>query len=136
VLVLSNGEKVSPGDMESAIALDPLFEQVIVLGEGRAYLSALVVLNGELWVTLARAAGSDPFDHASLKSPRIHSQIIARMRHSLRDFPGYAKVRRVAPMLEPWTIESGLVTPTLKLKRAQVIERYQAEIEAMYAERT
>jgi long-chain acyl-CoA synthetase len=49
ILVLSNGEKVPPADMEIAIGFDPLFEQVLVIGEGRSYLTALLVLNADLW---------------------------------------------------------------------------------------
>ena len=56
-------------------------------------------------------------------------KIIARALH---DFPGYAKVRRVSLSLQPWTIEDGLITPTLKVKRAKVIEANQTEIDVMY----
>ena len=135
ILVLSNGEKVPPGDMEAAIALDPLFEQVLVVGEGRPYLSALAVLNGEHWVTLARQLGLDAFDPKSLADGRLRNQLVSRMRELLADFPGYAKVRRVTPMLEAWTVDNGLLTPTLKTRRQKVIERYQTEVEALYSER-
>ncbi len=57
ILVLSNGEKIPPGDMESAIALDPLFEQVMVVGEGRPYLTALLVLERDHWSTFAQERG-------------------------------------------------------------------------------
>ncbi|RCX30309.1 AMP-dependent synthetase/ligase [Thioalbus denitrificans] len=134
ILVLSNGEKVPPGDMESAIALDPLFDQVLVLGEGRPFLSALVVLNGEHWVTLARQLGLDAFDPASLLDNRLRNQLITHMRELLADFPGYAKVRRVVPMLDAWTVENGLLTPTLKTRRQQVLERYRKEVELLYGE--
>ena len=60
ILVLSNGEKVPPADMEMAISLDPLFEQVLVVGEGRSFLSALVVLSADLWVGLAQEYGARP----------------------------------------------------------------------------
>jgi long-chain acyl-CoA synthetase len=66
ILVLSNGEKVPPGDVEAAITVDPLFEQALVLGEGRSHLAALVVLNPALWPGLAAAHGLDPADAAAL----------------------------------------------------------------------
>jgi long-chain acyl-CoA synthetase len=51
----------------------------------------------------------------------------------MKEFPGYAQVRRVSATLEPWTVENGLLTPTLKLKRAKVMEKFNAEIDGMYA---
>jgi long-chain acyl-CoA synthetase len=132
ILVLSNGEKVPPGDMESAIGLDPLFEQVMVVGEGRPFLSALAVLNADLWPALARQHGLAPQDPASLTDHGLHRELLLRIREVLSDFPGYAKIRRVALSLEPWTIDNGLQTPTLKIKRAAVLEHHRADIEGMY----
>ncbi|MBK1648258.1 AMP-dependent synthetase/ligase [Rhabdochromatium marinum] len=133
ILVLSNGEKVPPADMEMAIGQDPLFDQVMVIGEGKAYLSALLVLNATLWVTLAREFTLDPHDPASLQNQHLIKAMLARLREALKDFPGYAKIRRVTLALEPWSIDNGLLTPTLKIKRHQVLERHRTAIEQMYA---
>lgn len=132
VLVLSNGEKVPPGDMESVIAMDPLFEQAMVVGEGRSYLSALLVLNAELWFGLAQDLELDPFDRDSLEDDRLHSYVIAQLAKLLHDFPGYAKVRRVILSLDPWTVDNGLLTPTLKVKRKEVLARYAEQVERLY----
>ncbi len=132
VLVLSNGEKVPPADMEMAIAMDPLFEQATVLGEGRSFLTALLVLNADLWGGLAREYGLDPGKAESLSDPRLLKDMLKRVRLALKDFPGFAKIRRATLTLEPWTVENGLLTPTMKVKRAQVVRRYQDAIEHMY----
>jgi long-chain acyl-CoA synthetase len=50
----------------------------------------------------------------------------------MKAFPGYAQVRRVTVSLEPWTVENGILTPTMKVKRAKVMEKFNAEIDAMY----
>jgi long-chain acyl-CoA synthetase len=134
ILVLSNGEKVPPGDMEMALGMDPLFEQVLVVGEGRSYLTALVVLNADLWPGLAQEYGLPPEDPASLDDPALHKEMLRRMREALTNFPGYAKIRRVTLSLEPWTIDNGLQTPTLKVKRKQVLERYDDAVQRMYAD--
>ncbi len=132
ILVLSNGEKVPPGDMEMAIVLDPLFEQVMVVGEGRPYLGALVVLNSDLWPELARDFDLDPDNPESLKDAKLNTKMQARIRSALVDFPGYAKIRRVGLLLEPWTVDNGQLTPTLKVKRAKVLD-YSAElVESLY----
>ncbi|MFA7096361.1 MAG: long-chain fatty acid--CoA ligase [Gammaproteobacteria bacterium] len=132
VLVLSNGEKVPPGDMEAAIAMDPLFEQVMVIGEGKPYLAALLVLNADLWFGLAQDLGLDPFDRANLNNERLHGHIIARLARLLGGFPSYAKIRRAILSLDPWTVDDGLLTPTLKVKRNQVLAHYAAQIERLY----
>lgn len=132
ILVLSNGEKVPPADMEMAIAMDPLFDQALVLGEGRSYLTALLVLNGDLWDGLARELGLDPENPKSLEDPQLLKEMLKRVRAALRDFPGYAKIRRAALALEPWSVENGLLTPTLKVKRPKVVDRYREAIDRMY----
>ncbi len=132
ILVLSNGEKVPPSEMEGAIMLDPLFDHALLLGEGKAHLAALVVLNTELWPELAQQLGLDPQAADSLKSPALQRLLHERIGTLLRDFPGYAKVRRVAATLEPWSIDNGLLTPTMKLRRREVQARYQAQIEALF----
>ena len=132
ILVLSNGEKVPPADMEMAVAMDPLFEQAMVIGEGHSYLTALLVLNSDLWGGLAREYGLDPSRPESLSDPRLQKDMQKRVRMALKDFPGYAKIRRVTLTLEPWTVENGLLTPTLKVKRRQVVERHAEAIERMY----
>jgi long-chain acyl-CoA synthetase len=133
ILVLSNGEKIPPADMELAIGLDPLFEQALVIGEGRSYLSALLVLNAELWTALARDFQLDPADPASLEDPRLIKAMLGRVRTALADFPGYAKIRRATLLLEPWSIDNGLMTPTMKIKRHQVLQQHSMAIERMYA---
>jgi long-chain acyl-CoA synthetase len=134
ILVLSNGEKVPPADMEMAISLDPLFEQVLIVGEGRSFLTAIVVLNAETWPGLAADYGLAPERDESLSDPRLLRDMQTRIREALADFPGYAKVRRLTLTLEPWSIENGMLTPTMKIKRSRVLEHYKGAVDSMYAE--
>ncbi|MDT8387272.1 MAG: AMP-binding protein [Thiogranum sp.] len=132
ILVLSNGEKIPPAEMESAICLDPLFDQALVVGEGRAYLAAVIVLNADRWFGFARELGLDPMDRASLRDEHLRRRVLQHVQQQLRDFPGYAKIRRVSLQLDPWTVEEGLMTPTLKLRRASVMRLLSDQIEALY----
>ncbi len=134
IIVLNNGEKVPPSDMESAILLDPLFEQVMVVGEGKPYLAALTVLNKEHWQAFAASINVDPRHPSVLRDPKVIKALTQRVADLLRHFPGYAQIRRLHPELKPWTVDDGLLTPTLKLKRNQVLDRYRAAVEAMYAD--
>jgi long-chain acyl-CoA synthetase len=132
ILVLGNGEKVPPADMEMAVTLDPIFEQAMVVGEGKPYLTALVVLNAEEWKKLAEELEVDPGSNEDLFSRKVEKALLERAGKQLTEFHGYAQVRRLTPTLEPWDVDNGLLTPTMKLKRALILERYSKQIEAMY----
>lgn len=132
ILVLSNGEKVPPGDIESAILMDSTFEQALVIGEGESFLSALLVLNPDHWFTLAKEHGLDGFDHDSLNDKALHNDVVQRLRKLLHDFPAYARIRRVTLTLDPWTVDNDLMTPTMKIKRPKVIVHHQKDIKSMY----
>ena len=110
VLVLSNGEKLPPQDVELAILGDPVFEQAILVGEGRPFLTL---------VTVTRET-----DEKSL---------IARANERLKQFPRYIRVRRVVATLEPWSVDNGMLTPTLKVRREKVQKEFGAQIERAYA---
>ncbi len=133
IIVMSNGEKLPPVDMENAILRDPLFEQVMLLGEAKPYLSVLAVLNADHWKKLAAEKGWKADDPAVMRSKEVESVIIARVGAQLKEFPGYAQVRRASVSLDQWSMENGLLTPTLKLKRPKVMEKFSAEIDQMYA---
>ncbi|MES9949646.1 MAG: long-chain fatty acid--CoA ligase [Candidatus Thiodiazotropha sp.] len=124
IIVMANGEKVPPADMEMCIAMDSLFDQVLVLGESKPYLSAIVVLNPEH----AQILGLNPGDI----SEQQMQELLARINNHLDNFPGYAKIIRLTVLGEPWSVENGLITPTLKLKRKNILERYAKEYDEMY----
>jgi long-chain acyl-CoA synthetase len=132
IIVMSNGEKIPPVDIESAITRDTLFEHVMLVGEGKPYLSLLAVLNRKRWEEFA-AANAMGADFASLSTPATEKLLLARVAAQMKEFPGYAQVRKLTAGLEPWTVEAGLLTPTLKIKRPRVIEKFNAEIDRMYA---
>ena len=136
ILVLSNGEKVAPSDVEMAITMDPLIEQAMVIGEGRPYLSALVVLNTDQWASAAKSLDIAADDMEVLNTNQVKKFILHRMDKQMDAFPGYAHIRSVQVFMEAWTVENGLITPTLKTKRNKVLEHYHDDIEAMYAGHT
>ncbi len=133
ILIMSNGEKIPPANMEDAITLDPLFEQAVIVGEAKPYLGAVVVLNSEQWFSLAKDHQLDPFDKQSLQNSKLKKTLLQKISAALKDFPGYAKVRCLVVSLEPWTVENGLLTPTLKTKRQIIMQQFSDEIEGLYA---
>ncbi len=110
ILVMSNGEKLSPQDVELAILRDPVFEQVMVIGEGRPYPVLLAVTQEQDEKALTR-----------------------RANEQLKAFPRWIRMRSVIASREPWSIENGLLTPTLKLKRPALVQAMKPRIDAAYA---
>jgi len=129
ILVLANGEKVPPTDIEAAIAQNSLFEQVMVLGEGKSFLAALLVLNEELFSAVCKQQG---WAADEINSSKVHDYLIKQIAAQMGDFPGYAKIRKVAICESEWTVEEGLLTPTLKIKRPKIMARFKQEINALY----
>jgi long-chain acyl-CoA synthetase len=111
IIVMSNGEKLPPQDVELALLHDPVFEQVMLIGEGRPFPILLAV--------------TQETDEKTL---------LKRANDLLAGFPRWMRIRRVVAMREPWDIDSGLLTPTLKLKRPLVVKRFAPQIDAAYAD--
>ena len=133
IIVLANGEKVPPSDMEMAIAMDGLINQVMIVGEGRPFLTALVTLEPEAYARLASVEEGLTGDLAHDRySNRLQEILLARIAERLRGFPGYAKILRLAVLDRPWSIDSGMMTPTMKIKRARVMDACRREIDALY----
>jgi long-chain acyl-CoA synthetase len=124
IIVMANGEKVPPADMEMCITMDNLIDQALIIGEGKPYLSALVILDEEA----AHAEGMDPKN----LTPAQEELLLKRINGQLDNFPGYAKIVRLSVAKEPWSIENGLITPTMKLKRKMIFERHSAELDRLY----
>ncbi|NUN61648.1 MAG: AMP-binding protein, partial [Burkholderiaceae bacterium] len=132
IIVTSTGEKVPPADLELAITSDPLFEQAFVVGENRPFIACVAVLHREEWLRLAREVGLDAKDPASLNHPAVHKAALDRIARQTASFARYAVPRAVHFTLEPWTIENTFMTPTLKLKRSNLMGHFAEAIEAMY----
>ena len=132
ILVLSNGEKVPPGDLEQAIGVNPLFEQAMIVGEGRPYLAALVVLNQSRWEKLAARLGMDADRRNRLDSEPVKKALLEEITGLIRSFPGYAQIRRVHASLDPWSVQDGLVTVTLKLRRTDLLKRFRREVDLLF----
>jgi long-chain acyl-CoA synthetase len=113
ILVMSNGEKLPPQDVEFALLHDPMFEQVMVVGEGRPFLTLLAVTQ-----------------------EADEQVVLAHANEKLKDFPRWVRIRRCIATREPWSIENGLLTPTLKLKRPLVLAKFQGALDAVYATET
>ncbi|AFL73024.1 AMP-dependent synthetase/ligase [Thiocystis violascens] len=132
ILVMSTGEKVPAGDLERTILEDPWFEQALVLGEGRPFVAALLVLERQAWSALAASLSLDADDEGSLGDKRARAAVIERIGGLLSEFPAHEQVRGVHLLLTAWTLDNGLLTPTLKVKREEVERRFAEAIRMLY----
>ena len=133
IIVTSTGEKVPPADLEAAMETDRLFAQTLAVGDDRPYIGALAVVNPDEWKNLCAQLGLDPDDDASLSSRDAEQAAVRRIKKACAGFPNYGIPRQVKLLREPWTIENGLLTPTLKLKRNVIQQRYVDEIEQLFS---
>ncbi|CAE6740544.1 AMP-dependent synthetase/ligase [Nitrospira defluvii] len=133
IVVLSTGEKIVPEAVEMALVLDPLIDQAMVVGEGKPYLAALLVLNAGAWRSMAQRWSLPAEDPAALADVRLQHHIENLCHRRLASVPEYAQVRRFWLTLEPWTLDNDLVTPTLKLKRPAIEQRFAEHILKLYS---
>lgn len=132
IIVTSTGEKIPPGDLELALLADPLLEQAFVVGENRPFIACVAVLNPGEWQRLAADLGLNPQAADSLNHPSVHRAVLARIEKNTASFARYAVPRTVHLTLTPWTIENTFMTPTLKLKRNNLMAHFAEAIEGMY----
>ena len=109
-----------------------LFDQVVIVGEGKPYLAALIVLNRGAWADLAASMGIDPDDPATLREIEVRDKAVSRINACLGEFPAYARVMAAYLTLDPWTVDNNMMTSTLKPRRTFIMENYAGEIETLY----
>jgi long-chain acyl-CoA synthetase len=132
IIVTSTGEKIPPADLELALLADPLLEQAFVVGENRPFIACVAVLKSDEWQRLAADLSLDPQSPASLNHASVHRAVLARIEKNTASFARYAVPRALYCTLDAWTIDNGFMTPTLKLKRTNLMAHYAQAIDGMY----
>ncbi len=134
LIVMSNGKKVAPQVLENELRQDPLVDQAMISGEGRHYLTALVVPDLAALETWAHAR--ELFYHSTeelLAHPAVRARFDETFARLNSDRAPFEQVKTFAILGREWTPESGELTLTLKLKRRVIADRYRDRIEAMYS---
>ena len=135
IIVLSNGKNVAPQPIESELVQSPFISQIMVIGSERKNLAALIVPNFDALKAWA-SENSIETDNLSamLQAREVQQHIQREIRSRLTDFADFEQVRRFVLLEKEFSQEADEMTPTLKLKRNVIIERYSDEIEQMYPE--
>ena len=133
-IVLSSGENIEPGPLEECLVACALVEQVMLVGQDRKALGALVVPRSEALNAWAREEGLPP-PAGTRAEPALLKALTSRLNRRLQARPGARPDERLAgvALVEPFTLENGLLTQTLKQKRDRIADRDATAIEAIYA---
>ena len=132
----ANGKYIAPQMIEGLLTVDPLFEQVAVIADGYKFVSALIYPNWEALRREARHRGiEEGLTDAELATHHeVHRMIMAHLEQNLKSVAQYEKVKKFHLLTEPFSVERGELTNTLKVRRKVVAELYAAEIASMYEE--
>jgi long-chain acyl-CoA synthetase len=134
LIVTSGGKNVAPQPIECRLKTVPYFENVVLVGNGRKFVSALVVPNDDALATLARAHKIKFNDPAELvRNREIYNLVMAEIERRTTDLAEFEKVCKIAFLGSQFTIDGGELTPTMKVRRSEIERKYKNEIDALYA---
>jgi long-chain acyl-CoA synthetase len=144
-IVLSNGENIEPQPIEDACVRSPYIDQMVLVGQDQKVLGALIVPNFEglekwansqnLKLKLPNSESANDGEALDLESAPVQDLFRKELNREVKNRPSYRIDDRIGPfrlILEPFTMENGMLTQTLKIKRPVVMERYRDMINAMY----
>jgi long-chain acyl-CoA synthetase len=133
IIVTAGGKNVAPAPMENLAAMSPFVAQVVMIGDRRAFPSLLVVPDYEQLDAWAKAQGIGTGDRAALvREPRVQELFERETLGRLTGFARYEVPKKVLVIADEFTIDNGLLTPKLSIKRHLVERKYAAEIDALY----
>jgi long-chain acyl-CoA synthetase len=136
LLVLSTGKNVAPGPIEDRFATSERIDQIMLVGDGRKYVAALIVPNfGQLRAWAAEQDVSLPDDEEALcEDDRVREWVRGALAAVNADLSPHESVERFELVTEEWTAENGLLTPSMKKKRRQITDAYEEKVDQLYAE--
>jgi long-chain acyl-CoA synthetase len=133
IIVTAGGKNVAPQNLENELKTDPLISQVMIHGDKRKFLSALVTLNEENARRWASEHGL-PWGEAIVKDPKLRARIQQAIDALNAKQASYSTVKKFEILPRDFTQETGELTPTLKVKRKLVTQKYKDLLDAFYAE--
>lgn len=130
IMVLDTGKNVAPQPVETALANTPHIAQAMLVGDGRKFVSALIVPDFD---AIRRTLGENLPAERLCSDGRVRELIRSEMEEAAAEFPEHERPKRFALVPREWTEEGGEITPTLKLRRSAVAARYKHLVEGLYA---
>ena len=132
----ANGKYIAPQMLEGMLTIDPIIEQVAIIGDGYKFVSALIYPNWEVLRREARQRGIDTSvsDEALAENHELHRLMTTHIEQALSSVAQYEKVKRFVLLTEPFSMEKGELTNTLKIRRKVINEHFAKEIASMNEE--
>jgi len=134
LIITAGGKNISPANLENRLKAHPLIGQACVVGDRRPYVAALIVLDGEVAPSWAGQNGV-PFERLArfARDPRVVAEVQQAVDEANQHVSHVERIKRFDVLPEEWTVEGDELTPTLKLKRRVVLQKYADVIERLYA---
>lgn len=134
IIVTAGGKNVSPAQLEDAIRADLLVSQAVVVGDGRPFISAMITLDSDVAPSWLRGKGLDP--ETPMKELTEHPQVLEHLQQVIDSANASVSqaesIRSFTVLEDDFTIDSGHLTPSLKIKRAEVLRDFQRVVENLY----
>ncbi|WP_449284307.1 hypothetical protein [Lutimaribacter marinistellae] len=130
LLVFSTGENVNPAPIETAVLTDPLIDQACILGDSKPWCSAVVVVDADRFHNWAKRVCPEA---QSVNDRGLSAALTKRLSDRMERVPPFARIRAVYIETHPWSLESGLITPTLKAKHSRIAVHYAQKLEYLYS---
>jgi len=135
VIKTSGGKMVAPQPIENKLKANSLVAQAAVIGDKKKFISVLISPNFQNLEGWAKQNGVETSDHAALVSdPKVqkaYSEIVKKVNGSLAP---YEAIKKIGVVPEEWSVDDGELTPSMKLKRRVILEKYKSQIEKFYGE--
>ncbi|MFB9682665.1 AMP-dependent synthetase/ligase [Amycolatopsis plumensis] len=133
LIITSSGKNIAPTRVEGLLKEHPLIGQAVAIGDDRPYVTALIVLDDEIAPGWAAANGVEASPDELASHPAVRAELERAVESANSRLARIEQIKRYHVLPKAWTPESGELTPTLKLKRRVINDRYSADIEALYA---
>jgi long-chain acyl-CoA synthetase len=133
LIITSGGKNISPQNIENSLKASQYIEQVAVIGDNRKYLSALIVpafTEIENWAKANNIAFTSKKD--LLNNPEVNKLMLSEIEANMKDYARVEQIRKIKLLENEWSQQTEELTPTLKLKRRIINQKYAAEIESLY----
>jgi long-subunit acyl-CoA synthetase (AMP-forming) len=135
LIINAAGKNMSPANIESKLKLIPLVDQAVAIGDSRKYVTALLTLDPDATTAWATQHGAEGSDLASLAgNPALVEDVGRGVDAANADLSRVEQIKRFKILPEPWEPGGDELTPTMKLKRRPIADKYAAEIEALYTD--
>ncbi len=134
LIITSGGKNIAPSKVEGLLRAHPLVSQAVCIGDRRPFVTALLVLDEETAPAWAAARGISGSLADLAAHPDLHAELETAVAQANQVLSRVEQVKRYHVLDRPWTAESGELTPTLKLRRRVITDRYADEINALYTE--